>query len=131
LISQWGHDFRTDYMRLGAQADALEAPVRIALTATAAPPVRQEISRRLGLRDPIVVIGNFDRPISSSRSGASARSTRNTASSSGRRPSLRARGSSTPPSTRARRRRRRCWRRPAITCRATTPGSRRGSGMRR
>jgi ATP-dependent DNA helicase RecQ len=62
LISQWGHDFRTDYMRLGAQADALEAPVRIALTATAAPPVRREISRRLRLRDPEVVIGNFDRP---------------------------------------------------------------------
>jgi ATP-dependent DNA helicase RecQ len=62
LISQWGHDFRTDYMRLGAQADALEAPVRMALTATAAPPVRQEISRRLGLREPEVVIGNFDRP---------------------------------------------------------------------
>src|SRR6266487_4522122 len=62
LISQWGHDFRPDYMRLGAQADALEAPVRLALTATAAPPVRQEICRRLGLRDPEVVIGNFDRP---------------------------------------------------------------------
>jgi ATP-dependent DNA helicase RecQ len=61
LISQWGHDFRTDYMRLGAQADALEAPVRIALTATAAPPVRHEIARRLGLREPEVVIGNFDR----------------------------------------------------------------------
>ena len=38
LISQWGHDFRPDYLRLGAQADALEAPVRLALTATAAPP---------------------------------------------------------------------------------------------
>jgi ATP-dependent DNA helicase RecQ len=62
LISQWGHDFRTDYMRLGALADALEAPVRIALTATAALPVRQEIVRRLGLREPEVVIGNFDRP---------------------------------------------------------------------
>src|SRR5438876_9440336 len=62
LISQWGHDFRTDYMRLGAQADALEAPVRMALTATAALPVRQEIRRRLGLREPEVVIGNFDRP---------------------------------------------------------------------
>jgi len=62
LISQWGHDFRTDYMRLGAQADALEAPVRMALTATAAVPVREEISRRLGLREPEVVIGNFDRP---------------------------------------------------------------------
>jgi ATP-dependent DNA helicase RecQ len=62
LISQWGHDFRTDYMRLGAQADALSAPVRLALTATAALPVRQEICRRLGLREPEVVIGNFDRP---------------------------------------------------------------------
>ena len=62
LISQWGHDFRTDYMRLGAQADALEVPVRMALTATAAPPVRQEICRRLALREPEVVIGNFDRP---------------------------------------------------------------------
>jgi ATP-dependent DNA helicase RecQ len=62
LISQWGHDFRTDYMRLGAQADALEVPVRMALTATAALPVREEISRRLGLREPEVVIGDFDRP---------------------------------------------------------------------
>src|SRR6185437_8918806 len=62
LVSQWGHDFRTDYMRLGAQADALGTPVRIALTATASPPVRQEICRRLGLRDPEVVIGDFDRP---------------------------------------------------------------------
>jgi ATP-dependent DNA helicase RecQ len=62
LISQWGHDFRTDYMRLSAQADLLEVPVRMALTATAAPPVRSEIVRRLGLRDPEVVIGDFDRP---------------------------------------------------------------------
>src|SRR4051794_25134872 len=38
LVSQWGHDFRTDYMRLGAQADALGASARIALTATAALP---------------------------------------------------------------------------------------------
>jgi ATP-dependent DNA helicase RecQ len=62
LVSQWGHDFRTDYMRLGAQADALEVPVRVALTATASPPVRQEIGLRLGLRDPEVVVGDFDRP---------------------------------------------------------------------
>ena len=62
LISQWGHDFRPDYMLLGAQAEAVGAPVRLALTATAAPPVRQEIVRRLGLRDPLVVIGDFDRP---------------------------------------------------------------------
>jgi ATP-dependent DNA helicase RecQ len=62
LISQWGRDFRPDYMRLGAQAEAVGAPVRLALTATAAPPVRQEIVRRLELRDPDVVIGDFDRP---------------------------------------------------------------------
>ena len=62
LISQWGRDFRPDYLFLGAQADALGVPVRLALTATAAPPVRQEIIRRLGLRDPVVVIGDFDRP---------------------------------------------------------------------
>jgi ATP-dependent DNA helicase RecQ len=62
LISQWGHDFRPDYMMLGAQSEAVAAPVRLALTATAAPPVRAEIIRRLGLRDPEVVIGDFDRP---------------------------------------------------------------------
>ena len=62
LVSQWGRDFRPDYLRLGAQTDELGARVRIALTATAAPPVRREICRRLGLHDPEVVIGDFDRP---------------------------------------------------------------------
>jgi ATP-dependent DNA helicase RecQ len=62
LVSQWGRDFRPDYLRLGAQADELRVGVRIALTATASPPVRLEICRRLGLRDPEVVIGDFDRP---------------------------------------------------------------------
>jgi ATP-dependent DNA helicase RecQ len=62
LVSQWGQDFRPDYLRLGAQADELGAGVRIALTATAAPPVRDEICRRMKLRDPEVVIGDFDRP---------------------------------------------------------------------
>jgi ATP-dependent DNA helicase RecQ len=62
LVSQWGRDFRPDYLRLGAQADELGASVRIALTATAAPPVRHEICLRLGLRDPEIVIGDFDRP---------------------------------------------------------------------
>jgi ATP-dependent DNA helicase RecQ len=61
LISQWGHDFRPDYMRLSAQADFLQVPVRLALTATAAQPVRDEIVRRL-LRDPEIVVGDFDRP---------------------------------------------------------------------
>src|SRR5258708_18352518 len=63
LISRWGHDFRPDYMMLGAQSEAVGAPVRLALTATAAPPVRAEIIRRLGLRDPVVGVGRFDRPL--------------------------------------------------------------------
>jgi len=62
LISQWGRDFRPDYLRLGAQADELAAAVRVALTATAAPPVRDEIVRRLHLHDPEIVIGDLDRP---------------------------------------------------------------------
>jgi ATP-dependent DNA helicase RecQ len=62
LISQWGRDFRPDYLLLAAQAKSLGAPVRVALTATAAPPVRQDIIARLGLDDPVVVIGDFDRP---------------------------------------------------------------------
>ena len=62
LVSQWGQDFRPDYLRLGAQADALGVHVRMALTATAAPPVREEIIKRLGLQEPKVVIGDFNRP---------------------------------------------------------------------
>ncbi|HEY5016513.1 MAG TPA: RecQ family ATP-dependent DNA helicase [Streptosporangiaceae bacterium] len=62
-ISEWGNDFRPDYQRLGAVIDGLPArPVLAALTATAAPPVRAEIVRRLGLRHPLRVIGDFDRP---------------------------------------------------------------------
>src|SRR3954470_19008487 len=61
-ISGWGHDFRPDYLRLGAVADALGRPTILALTATAAPPVRDEIVERLHLRDPEVVIRGFDRP---------------------------------------------------------------------
>jgi ATP-dependent DNA helicase RecQ len=49
-------------MRLSAQADLLEVPVRMALTATASDPVRREIIRRLGLREPEVVVGDFNRP---------------------------------------------------------------------
>src|SRR5215211_3684911 len=55
-ISEWGHDFRPDYLRLGAAAEALGRPTILALTATAAPPVRAEITERLGLRDPLIVI---------------------------------------------------------------------------
>ena len=61
-ISEWGHDFRPDYLRLGAVAGQLGRPTVLALTATAAPPVRDEIVDRLGLRDPLVQVSGFDRP---------------------------------------------------------------------
>jgi ATP-dependent DNA helicase RecQ len=61
-ISEWGHDFRPEYLRLGAALEALGRPPVLALTATAAPPVRDEIVARLGLRDPLLLIRGFDRP---------------------------------------------------------------------
>ncbi|HEY4278030.1 MAG TPA: RecQ family ATP-dependent DNA helicase [Conexibacter sp.] len=61
-ISEWGHDFRPDYLRIGPLIDQLGHPTTLALTATAAPPVRREISERLGLRDPAVIVRGFDRP---------------------------------------------------------------------
>jgi ATP-dependent DNA helicase RecQ len=61
-VSQWGHDFRPDYLRLGVVREALGHPPLLALTATAAPPVREEIVDRLGMRDPLVVVKGFDRP---------------------------------------------------------------------
>ncbi|RYZ07547.1 MAG: RecQ family ATP-dependent DNA helicase [Myxococcales bacterium] len=61
-ISEWGHSFRPDYLRLGSAIEALGRPVTLALTATASPEVRSEIVERLGLRDPTVVVTGFDRP---------------------------------------------------------------------
>jgi ATP-dependent DNA helicase RecQ len=61
-VSEWGHDFRPDYLRLGAFADELGRPPVLALTATASPPVREEIAARLGLSDPVVIVRGFDRP---------------------------------------------------------------------
>jgi ATP-dependent DNA helicase RecQ len=61
-VSAWGHDFRPDYLRLGAVVDRLGHPPVAALTATAAPPVRAEIIERLHLRDPVQIVTGFDRP---------------------------------------------------------------------
>ena len=61
-ISEWGHDFRPDYLRLGTFAEQLGHPTLLALTATASPPVRREIVERLGMRDPAVIVRGFDRP---------------------------------------------------------------------
>jgi ATP-dependent DNA helicase RecQ len=61
-VSEWGHDFRPDYLRLRGVIDRLGSPAVMALTATATELVAEEISSRLGLRDPFVVRSGFDRP---------------------------------------------------------------------
>lgn len=60
-VSSWGHDFRPDYLRLGELLADLDDPRIIAMTATAAPPVRADIVERLRLRDPTVVVGGSAR----------------------------------------------------------------------
>ncbi|HEX2221117.1 MAG TPA: RecQ family ATP-dependent DNA helicase [Candidatus Limnocylindria bacterium] len=61
-ISDWGHDFRPEYLQLPDAVEALGRPAIVGLTATAAPPVRAEIAERLRMRDPAVVVRGFDRP---------------------------------------------------------------------
>ncbi|MEM7205996.1 MAG: ATP-dependent DNA helicase RecQ [Planctomycetota bacterium] len=60
-ISQWGHDFRPDYRRLGDVVEALQVPVS-ALTATATPAVRRDVAEQLRLRSPREIVTGFDRP---------------------------------------------------------------------
>jgi ATP-dependent DNA helicase RecQ len=61
-VSAWGHDFRPDYLRLAPVIDRLGRPPVLAMTATAALPVRRDIVAQLRLRDPVEVIASFDRP---------------------------------------------------------------------
>ncbi|MFO0890737.1 MAG: RecQ family ATP-dependent DNA helicase [Isosphaeraceae bacterium] len=61
-ISEWGHDFRPDYARLGFARRQLGSPPCIALTATATDAVRRDIAAQLDLRDPELFITGFDRP---------------------------------------------------------------------
>jgi ATP-dependent DNA helicase RecQ len=61
-VSSWGHDFRPDYLSLGNVRERLGNPPVAALTATASPPVRDEIVERLGMKDPLVLVRGFDRP---------------------------------------------------------------------
>jgi ATP-dependent DNA helicase RecQ len=61
-VSQWGHDFRPDYMMLGAIADRLGRPPVMALTATASPEVREDIVRQLRMHDPLVHVAELVRP---------------------------------------------------------------------
>ncbi|HSO97805.1 MAG TPA: RecQ family ATP-dependent DNA helicase, partial [Solirubrobacteraceae bacterium] len=61
-VSEWGHDFRPDYLRLRGVIDRLGSPPVMACTATATEQVGAEIIERLGLRDPHALRAGFDRP---------------------------------------------------------------------
>ena len=61
-VSEWGHDFRPDYLGLGGAVRALGVRRVLALTATASPRVRAEITDRLGMRDAAVIVRDADRP---------------------------------------------------------------------
>ncbi|MCP4808152.1 MAG: ATP-dependent DNA helicase RecQ [Proteobacteria bacterium] len=60
-LSQWGHDFRPDYLRLGKVREALGHPITVAATATATPRVQDDIVKTLGLDQPRRFIRGFDR----------------------------------------------------------------------
>jgi ATP-dependent DNA helicase RecQ len=61
-ISQWGHDFRPDYLRLQSFRETIGSPQTIALTATATPYVRADIIEQLNLSEPRAFVSGFDRP---------------------------------------------------------------------
>jgi ATP-dependent DNA helicase RecQ len=61
-ISQWGHDFRPEYRQLGQLRARLPGASLHAYTATATARVRRDIGAQLGLRDPVELVGAFDRP---------------------------------------------------------------------
>ena len=60
-ISQWGYDFRPDYLQIGVLRELVDAPV-IALTATATPSVCDDIMDKLRFREPLVLKTGFERP---------------------------------------------------------------------
>ena len=61
-VSQWGHDFRPEYLQLSVLHERYPGVPRVALTATADAPTRREIAERLGLRDARIFVSGFDRP---------------------------------------------------------------------
>ena len=61
-ISHWGHDFRPEYRQLGRIKELFPGSTVHAYTATATEQVRNDICAQLGLHNPLVLVGNFDRP---------------------------------------------------------------------
>src|SRR3954462_6137623 len=61
-VSQWGHDFRPDYLTLGSVVKRLGRPPILALTATATREVRDDIARQLGMKSPHITVTGFARP---------------------------------------------------------------------
>jgi ATP-dependent DNA helicase RecQ len=61
-VSEWGHDFRPDYLRLRHAIERMGRPPVLALTATAGGPVRDDIVDHLGMRDEVRLVTGFDRP---------------------------------------------------------------------
>jgi ATP-dependent DNA helicase RecQ len=61
-ISQWGHDFRPEYRQLACLKEMFPGAAVHAFTATATQQVRKDIAEQLGLEDPELLVGNFDRP---------------------------------------------------------------------
>ncbi len=61
-ISQWGHDFRPDYLQIGAARERMGNPITAALTATATPRVQDDIVRLLGIPSAERIITGFNRP---------------------------------------------------------------------
>lgn len=61
-VSQWGHDFRPDYMEIASVRPRFPGAVFLALTATATESVRDDIVRNLRLKDPAVLRSSFNRP---------------------------------------------------------------------
>ena len=60
-ISQWGHDFRPDYLKIGRLREELNNPPCLALTATATARVQADLCDRLSLRDPFRLVTGFRR----------------------------------------------------------------------
>ena len=61
-VSQWGHDFRPDYLHVASAREAMGGPPCVALTATATPRVQEDIASQLALQNPARLVTGFNRP---------------------------------------------------------------------